>query len=106
MEERRKHERFPLQVPARVEVVTPEGRQVLDLQTSNVSAGGASFDTKEHIVVGTEVRINITLPSERLEELTGAQSLVKVLGKVVRSGPAGLAISFYENYEVKRIRLL
>ena len=104
MEERRKHGRFPLLLPARIEVLTPEGRQVLDLQTSNVSAGGALFDTKEDIVVGTEVRINITLPSVRLEELTGAQSLVKVLGKVVRSGPAGLAISFYENYQLVKLR--
>jgi len=104
MKDRRDHERFSLQLPAKIEAVTPRERLVFDLQSDNVSAGGALFDTEVEIAVGTEVRINLTLPSERHKELTGAESLVKVRGKVVRSGPSGLAISFGKKYELLKLR--
>jgi len=74
--------------------MTSKGRQISDLITSDISAGGAFFPDAEVIPEGTPVRLTLTVASEKLKELTGAQSLIKVEGTVVRIEPAGIAICF------------
>ena len=94
MKERRLYERFALMLPARMEMVIAEKKQIIDLQTSNVCAGGAFLHTTENIPQGTRFRIELALPSEKIKELTGAQSYVEVEGVVVRCTPDGVAICF------------
>ena len=100
MEERRKYERFDLRLPGRIEVLTSGKQQVLDLLTSDVSAGGAFFCTTKSISQGTQVTLNLTLTSQRLKELTAAQALIKVEGTVVRCNAKGMAVSFNEDYDI------
>jgi len=100
IKDRRKHERFPLVLQAMIEVVNSGVEQVFDLLTRDVSAGGAFFHTREFIPEGTEVRLDLAVPNERLKELTGAQTLIKVQGRVVRSDPTGVAISFDRKYQI------
>ena len=99
MKDRRTHKRFSMQLPAMIEVLPPRASQVFAVQCCNVSSGGGLFSANEHLVLGTKVRIYITLPSNRLKELTGSESLVKLQGKVVRSNAVGLAISFDKDYQ-------
>jgi hypothetical protein len=46
------------------------------------------------------MEVTITLSSDRIKELTGSQSLIKVQGMVVRSAPTGLAVSFAGREEI------
>ena len=103
-ENRRKHERFALALRARIEMVTSKGKQVMDLLTRDVSAGGAFLNTRESIPEGTQVKLELTASNERLRKLTGAHSLIKVQGKVVRSDPTGIAISFDRSYRILGVK--
>ena len=94
MEERRAYERFALMLPARMEMVISGKREIFDLQTRNVCAGGAFLHTTEAIPEGTRFQLKMTIPSEKIKELTGAQSCIEVEGVVVRCTPEGVAICF------------
>jgi hypothetical protein len=94
MEERRRFERFQLRLPVRMEVIISGKRQVFDLETKDVSAAGVFIETSERFSEGTPVQLSMTLSSDRIRELTGSQSLIKVKGIVVRSAPTGLAVGF------------
>lgn len=100
MKERRKYERFVLELPSQVEVVTSGKREVFDLLTSDISAGGAFFYTPESIIQGTQVKLSLVVASQTLKELTAAQGLIKVEGTVVRCNAKGVAVSFDEDYEI------
>ncbi len=98
--ERRRLERFNLEVPARIEILSGEQNpEVLEMNTKDVSAGGAYFRTKRALPEGTRVRIDIILPLDRLRKLKDAcKGLIKVTGTVLRSEPTGMAVSFDEGY--------
>ena len=100
MEERRRFERFQLRLPVRMEVIISGKRQVFDLETKDVSAAGVFIETSERFSEGTPVQLSMTLSSDRIRELTGSQSLIKVKGIVVRSAPTGLAVGFAGKREI------
>jgi hypothetical protein len=101
---RRTHERFPLVLKVKIEVVTSGERRMFNALSRDVSAGGTFLHTREFIPEGTEVRLDLALPNKRLKEITGAQTLIKVHGKVVRSDPTGMAISFDRNYKILGVK--
>lgn len=94
MRERRKYERFQLVLPAKMEKITGGKRKIFNLQTQNICAAGAFLSTKEQFPEGTKCHLELTIPSERIKELTGSQSYIEVEGVVVRSTPDGVAICF------------
>lgn len=100
MEERRRFERFQLRLPVRMEVIISGKRQVFDLETKDVSAAGVFIETSERFSEGTPVQLSMTLSSDKIRELTGSQSLIKVKGIVVRSAPTGLAVGFAGRREI------
>ncbi len=100
MEERRRFERFQLRLPVRMEVIISGKRQIFDLETKDISAAGVFIETSERFSEGTPVQLSMTLSSNRIQEITGSQSLIKVKGIVVRSAPTGLAVSFAGRKEI------
>ena len=104
MNERRAYERFQLTIPARLEMVSSARKEVFDSQTRDISAVGAFLLTKEMLSEGTRCRLELTIPSNRIKELTGAQSLIKVEGTVVRSTPAGVAICFNGDCQILSLK--
>ena len=94
MEERRRFERFQLRLPVRMEVTISGKRKIFDFKTKDVSAAGVFIETSERFSEGTPVQLNMTLSSNRIQELAGSQSLIKVKGIVVRSTPTGVAVCF------------
>ena len=94
MKERREYERFQLALPARLEIATSVKKEIFDAQTRDISAAGTFLFTTERFSEGTRCRLELTVPSNRIKELTGAQGLIKVEGTVVRSTPDGVAICF------------
>ncbi len=104
MKERRQFERFQISVPARVRTINPEDKQVLDLWIRDISAGSAFLNTTEQFAEGTQFCINLTVPSERIKELTGAESFIKVEGSVVRSTPAWVAVHFEKDCQIMSLK--
>ena len=104
MQERRKYERFDLRLPGKIEVVTSEKHEILDVVTGNISAAGGFFHSAKRVPEDTRVKIELIVDSKRLEELTGAQGLIRVEGTVVRSGPKGMAIWFHNNHQITPMR--
>jgi hypothetical protein len=102
MKEKRKLTRFTLQVPAKIEVVRSDDKsETLDLRTSNICAGGAFFPTQQTLPRGTDVKLALRLPLDRLKDLVDFKRVsVEVDGTVVRSESKGMAISFSRHYQI------
>ena len=102
MREKRKLKRFDLRAPANIEIAS-EGpvnqKEIINLWTKNICAGGAFFPTRKPLVEGTLVKINVML-DKRLKDLTGKLAYVILGGRVLRSEPGGMAICFHENFKI------
>ena len=100
MKDKRNYQRFDLRLSARIIADGSRHGEVIDVVTDDVSAGGAFLHTTRSIAVGEQVILVLTVGSKKLKELTGAQGLLKVVGKVVRCTVEGMAICFCEEYEL------
>ena len=94
MKERRRYERFQLVLPARMETISSKQKYTFALKTRDISASGVFVQTEERFPEGTRCQLEMIVPSDRIKKLTGAQSLIKVEGVVVRSTSDGIAICF------------
>ena len=94
MKERRKCERLQLELPARLETNSTDKKEIFELQTRDISSAGAFLLTTERLSEGTRCRLELMVTSNRIKEITGAQSLIKLEGTIVRSTPDGVAICF------------
>ena len=92
MEERRKLERFALNLPASIRAIGSVSR-TLDLVTQNISAGGAFFLTDNPLPKGLKVLMELVL---KRESGLGKAAKLKINGKVIRSQPDGMAIMFMD----------
>ena len=101
MIERRHIARFELKVLARL-ILYASGRkkEMLQLYTKNICTGGAFLETNSYVPEGTNVQMDFVLPINKIIELIGASSYVKINGKVVRSEEKGIAIMFDKDYEI------
>jgi ribosomal protein S1 len=95
---KRKVERFDLQVPAWVETDNPEEKgKLVKVQVKNISSDGA-FITANNLDFSAygQVSVTILISVKKLTELFGIDDrvLVKVGGKIVRKEEAGAAIRF------------
>ena len=95
MKEQRKYERFQLELPARLETNSTGKKEILKLQTKDISAAGALLvGTTEQFPAGTRCQLELIVTSERIKELTGAKGLIKLEGTIVRSTSEGVAVCF------------
>jgi len=103
MKDKRRVERFDLELPATIELLTPgKEKRLLNPLTSNISSGGAYFHTTQPLPEGTQVKIDLVLPLEKLRKLKKEhkQAYIKVTGTVLRSESEGMAICFDEDYQI------
>jgi hypothetical protein len=105
VQERRALERFDLQIPARLHIISEgDGTQdapALQLITSNISADGAFFLTREPLSRGTAVDVGLDLTVARPNSSTPRRSKIKVSGRVVRIEPNGIAVRFEPGYQIR-----
>ena len=94
MKEQRQFERFPLTLPARMEKITSGKKQVFELKTRDISSSGAFIYTPEPFPEGVRFKLDLTVPNEKIKELTGVKSLIECEGNIVRTTPDGVAICF------------
>jgi hypothetical protein len=108
MEDKRRLERFRLKAPAKIIPIHSGGKKrALDLVTSNICAGGGFFRTSYFMPEGTEVKIDIILPLDRLKILKNSSKQVhlKIRGKVLRSEADGFAVCFEDDYRISQLDL-
>jgi len=104
MHERRKLDRFDLKVPAKIEVTTPGPEtEIFNLLTSDICSGGAFFHTPQPLPEGTQVKIDLILPLDKLKKLKDdfKQAYIEVTGTVLRCEATGMAICFNEDYRIR-----
>jgi hypothetical protein len=104
MIDNRKFERFEIQVPATIEIPAGNGQGTrFELETQNLSAGGALIKFVEPLPEGSQVKIDIVLSFEELKTDTDPNGslILSTTGHIIRSSNAGIAIRFDENYEFK-----
>lgn len=106
MKERRKLERYQLRVPTTIELADETGRrEKITLQTKDISADGAFFDSIKPIAEGMHLKLEMVLSVERLKELIGADKKVELRleGTVIRKDPDGIAVLFDKKYQIKAL---
>jgi len=100
MKNRRKFERFPLSLPARIVTNDSSRKQIFKFKTRDISSAGAFIDTTEKFSEGTQFKMDFTVPSKKIKELTGTMSLIECEGSVVRSTDYGMAVRFNGNCQI------
>ena len=99
--EKRKMERFFLELPANLIVDKENGeKKAIQLLTRDVCAGGAFFKTEKPLSVGTDLKICMIITFEKLQSLEGKRSRVDVSGSVIRKDQEGMAICFDKKYRI------
>jgi hypothetical protein len=101
MKERRLYKRHSVKLPSRIEAIMPSGKKkILDLETKNISIGGAFIYTKESssFPEGTRFIIDLTIPNDRNKELMVVTNLMECTGTLVRSTSEGIAIQCDSEY--------
>ncbi|MBU4260099.1 MAG: PilZ domain-containing protein [Proteobacteria bacterium] len=116
-QKQRKFERFTLNIPAKIETIISGqakdparsclamagGKEILNLLTKDICAGGAFFHTSQPLPEGTEVKIDFVLDINKLKKLTENRAYIKIKGTVLRSDSEGMAICFHKNYKITPI---
>jgi hypothetical protein len=99
--EKRKMERFDLALPTYFSVSDKSGKQEsFKLLTSNICAEGAFFKTEKPLSIGTDVKLDIILPSNKFKNVRGKRSHIAVSGSVIRTDQQGMAICLNKKYKI------
>lgn len=106
MKERRQYERFPIPLPVRLESITLGRKEVLDLETRDISASGIFIATLMSFPEGTQFILDFTIPSDNIKEFKDVKSLKGCTGSMVRSTPHGMAIQFDRECQIESLKAL
>ena len=99
--ERRKMERFSLELPTYLSsAVERKNQESIEFPTNNVCAGGAFFKTEKPLSVGTDLRIALIISLNKLKKLEGKMSRIDVSGSVIRIDKKGMAVRFNERFKI------
>ena len=107
VKERRLYKRHTAGLSSRLESITSSGTEkIYHLETKDLSMGGAFIYIKDSSYFPQETRfiMDITIPKDRIKELTVVKSLLEGTGTVVRSTLEGIAIQCDTKYEIMNIR--
>lgn len=100
--EKRKIDRFSLELSALLFITDEKGNQrSIEVMTGDISSGGAFFKTNTPFSVGTDVKMDLILPSDKFKKLGGKRSRIDVSGRVIRTDRRGMAVCFDKNYRIE-----
>ena len=106
MKERRQFARFNIQLPVKLEAITADRKEVLDLKTRDISYSGAFIPTLTPFPEGTRFMLDFTIPTDNLKKFKDINSLKACMGNMVRSAPHGLAIQFDRECKINGLKAL
>lgn len=96
-------ERYDIDVPARIELITSRGRRkMIESHVVDLSAVGGLFSDVKSLPLAQLLQVNIFFPFKRPNSSPKEHELITmtVTGQVVRSGLSGTAISFTGEYRL------
>jgi hypothetical protein len=105
MNERRQYGRFSFPFPIRLETITTNGKQVLNLTAKNISASGTFISTLTSFPEGTRFILELTFPSND-QTHKYVKTLNGCIGSLVRSTPHGIAIQFDRECQMECLKVL
>ena len=104
--EKRGLRRFDLEIPSKIRLSDTDREDPHVLTTRDISSAGAFFHTSEPLPKGTEVKIDLILPINRLKEIlkklgSSYKSIrIELAGRVLRSDSSGMAVCFDKDYRI------
>lgn len=99
--EKRKMERFDLELPALLSMNDESGNpKAAEYMISNICSEGAFFKTDEPLSLGTDVKMNLILPLDKLNKTGGNKSRIDISGSVIRTEKHGMAVCFNKQYRI------
>ncbi len=103
---KREFEKYDINVPARIEVISSEGVESYFLQTTSVSAKEVFFSTADPLPNDEIVRLELILDFTKPGNLsnTGRTILISVTGRVAICEEGGMTIFLNEDYEITKLR--
>jgi c-di-GMP-binding flagellar brake protein YcgR len=102
--ERRKMQRFPLELPTVLSCVTPdEDKTTLKLTTRNISAGGALFPPRPAVPLSSRVEVDLFLPPKNAYGASSPGAHVRLSGTVIRNDDMGMAVRFSNRFRISRM---
>jgi hypothetical protein len=103
--EKRKMERYRLEVPARMTIhgAVKSEEEPLEVKTKDVCANGAFLTTDCRVAVGACVDVCLLLSFEGKSIGSTKRSQVEVKGTVVRWEADGMAVQFEKQYRIVAI---
>lgn len=95
-------QRFSVNASATVQTLSLGQQQVFELQTQNISSGGAFFPREVPLLAGQKVRITFSLAISALEQFHDLPKKTRILteGEVIRSTKQGMAVRFAGPYSM------
>jgi PilZ domain len=106
MKERRQFARLSIPLPVRLETMASDKKEVLDLETRDISYTGTFITTLTLFPKGTRFILDFTIPTDNLKKFKDLASLKACTGSMVRSAPHGLAIQFDKECRIKGLKAL
>ena len=106
MIERRQYERLSFPFPLRLETITTNGKQVLDLTTKDISASGTFVPTLTSFPEGTQFILDLTFPDNNNQTLKNLNRFKDYKGNLVRSTFEGIAIQFDRDCQMECLKVL
>lgn len=100
IDQKRKIERFPVQLPASISLAGEEQEEPMIFLTNDACAGGVFIQTEKTLPLGSEVKLDLVLPYIELKNFEGKGVRLKVSGAVIRVNETGMAIRFNEDYSI------
>jgi len=95
--ERRHLERFSVKAFAVVQTVSPGAEKVFELNTQDISSGGAFFPMEVPLPTGEKVKITLYLSISAFRDFP-SKAKITTEGQVVRSTKQGMAVAFDRHY--------
>ena len=106
MIERRQYGRFSFPFSVRLEIMTTNGKKVLDLVTKDISASGTFIPTLTSFPEGTRFILDLSFPSSKVQTHNDVRCLKGRKGSLVRSTPQGIAIRFDRECQMESLKVL
>ena len=96
-------ERFRLELPALLSIDYDKNEKPIafEVMTSNICSGGAFFKTDTPLSVGTDVKMDLILPVEKINTGKCKKSRIHVSGSVIRTEKHGMAVCFDNKYFIE-----
>jgi hypothetical protein len=96
-------EKYDIEVPARIEVISANEARSFFLRTASISAKEVFFHTDEPLPENSQVSMDLILNFTRPGK-SGRTILINVTGTVAKSDLSGMTIILNEDYHITKLR--